>query len=185
MGNSEIRELMVPLAEYAVVPVEATLSEALEALEQARCKYDVRRYRHRAVLVRDAGGLIVGKLSILNLIRALEPDYSDHLSDLNLDRFGIDDDYLAETLKTDDYWNQPLEDLCAAAGPQTVSSVMSEPTDCEYIRATATLQEALCRIVVGSHQSLLVKEDDVVVGVLRMSDVFAVVCRTMAEINDA
>ncbi|MCP4574139.1 MAG: CBS domain-containing protein [bacterium] len=183
MATYTITELMIPLADYALVSVDATLSDALEALEQARCKYDVHRYRHRAVLVRDDDGLIVGKLSILDLIRALEPDYSEHMADLNLDRFGIDDDYLAETLKTDDYWNQPLDKLCRAAAPQTVGRFMSQPTECEYIRSSATLQEAICRFVVGSHQSLLVMKDKVVVGVLRMSDVFSEICRTMREVE--
>ena len=46
-----VRYLMVPLSEYAVVSKEATLYEAVVALEKAQEKFDKTRYRYRAILV--------------------------------------------------------------------------------------------------------------------------------------
>jgi hypothetical protein len=46
-----IKDLMVPLEEYATVPDSATLYEAVLALEEAQEKFQHLPYKHRAVLV--------------------------------------------------------------------------------------------------------------------------------------
>jgi len=55
MKITTVRDLMVPLEEYATVPEEATLFEAVVALEQAQESLDRNRYKylHRSVLVYD------------------------------------------------------------------------------------------------------------------------------------
>jgi len=63
MKKKLIKELMVPLAEYATVSEDATLFETIMALEKAQEKFDQSRYRHRAVLIYDKEGDIVGKVS--------------------------------------------------------------------------------------------------------------------------
>ena len=65
MNITTVRDLMVPLEEYATVPEEATLFEAVMALEQAQERLDRNRYKylHRAVLVYDKNKKIVGKIS--------------------------------------------------------------------------------------------------------------------------
>jgi len=59
MKKKPVKELMVPLAKYATVSQEATLFEAVMALEKAQEKFDQSRYRHRAVLIYDKNGNIV------------------------------------------------------------------------------------------------------------------------------
>ena len=54
MKTITIKDLMVPLDEYATVQEKATLSEAVLALEQAQEKYQQLPYKHRAVLVLNA-----------------------------------------------------------------------------------------------------------------------------------
>jgi len=56
---------------------------------------------------------------------------------------------------------------------------MYTPTKGEYVDAEATLDEAMHLLVMGHHQSLLVTEDDDIVGILRVSDVFAEVFHMM------
>ena len=55
----------------------------------------------------------------------------------------------------------------------------------EVIEATATLDQAAHQIVMGHHQSLLVTEKGKVVGILRLSDLFAEVAERIkaCEIN--
>ena len=48
-----VKDLMVPLEEYATVSEDASLLDAVLALETAQRNFDQARYRHRALLVLD------------------------------------------------------------------------------------------------------------------------------------
>ena len=63
METYKVKELMVPISEYATVNRGATLYEAILALEKAQEEYDHSKYRHRAVLVLDQTGKVIGKCS--------------------------------------------------------------------------------------------------------------------------
>ena len=59
-----VKDLMVPLAEYATVFEDASLSDAIDALEKAQSQFDKSRYRHRAVLVCEKKtNKVLGKIS--------------------------------------------------------------------------------------------------------------------------
>ena len=71
MKTNKIEDLMVPLSEYATVTVGATLFDAVSALEKAQMEFDQTKYRHRAVLVLDKNGEVVGKVSQHTALKAL------------------------------------------------------------------------------------------------------------------
>ena len=73
MKTIAVKDLMVPLAEYATVSEEATLYDAVLALEKAQEAFDPKKQRHRAVLVFDKKNRIVGKLGQPDILRALGP----------------------------------------------------------------------------------------------------------------
>ena len=75
MRTITVGELMVPLEEYATVSKEATLREAILALEKAQMTLDPARHKHRAILVLDEGGKVVSKITMKNILFALEPNY--------------------------------------------------------------------------------------------------------------
>lgn len=75
MKTMIVKDLMVPLAEYATVSEEASLFEAVTALEEAQKWFKRSQYPHRAVLVYDKEKRIVGKLTMLDVLIALEPKY--------------------------------------------------------------------------------------------------------------
>lgn len=56
MNAKTVKDLMVPLDNYAVVPEDATLLDAIAALEKSQKNLPTGRQPHRAVLVVDAGG---------------------------------------------------------------------------------------------------------------------------------
>ncbi len=82
MKTMKVKDIMVPLAEYATVSTEETLFEAVMALEEAQKRYTKDRYKHRAILVYDEKKRVVGKLSQLDVIRGLETGYR-RIGDLN------------------------------------------------------------------------------------------------------
>jgi hypothetical protein len=53
MKTVSIKELMVPLNEYATVSEDATLADAIQALDHAQETFCQNKYRHRAILVLD------------------------------------------------------------------------------------------------------------------------------------
>jgi CBS domain-containing protein len=180
MKNRSVKELMVPLSEYARVPETATLMEAVRALEQAQAEFDGSRYRHRAVMVTDDQSRVVGKLSQLDVLRALEPKYKEIGNPEGMAHLGFTRKFLKSMLGTYHLWDMPLNDICQKGADRRVREFMYTPQEGEYVEANATLDEAIHQLLMGRHQSLLVTENDEVVGILRLTDVFAEVTRLLS-----
>lgn len=176
MKSVLVKEIMIPLEEYATVSEEADLYEAVRALEEAREKYNRNTYRHRAVLVYDAKRRIVGKLSQLDVIRSLEPKYKGIGELKDLTRFGLSDDYVRKMIKDYGLWKSPLDDICKTAANFKVKDIMYTPTEKERIAEDASLQEAIHQLIMGCHQSLLVTRNSDIVGILRLTDIFSKIC---------
>lgn len=163
---------MVPISAYATVHKDASLYEAVLALEKAVAEFDPARHRHRAILIYDDNDLIVGKMSMIDVLRALEPGYDEVLKGQSLTRHGLSPMYDRSVIDQYLLWNKPLTDLCKKAGRLKVENFMQKPTEGEYVEDEATLDEAIHRLIVGKHQSLLVTHNGDIVGILRLTDVF-------------
>ena len=181
MKNYKIEDLMVPLSEYATVPGDVTLLEAVMELEKAQEAFDQTRYRHRAILVLDKANNVIGKLSQLDFLHALEPKYGDMLDRRKLRSFGFSKGFMGSMLKDFQLFDSPLTDICRKAGEKTVKKYMSSFSEGEYIEAAGTLDEAIHQFVLGHHQTLLVTQSNSILGVLRLTDVFAAIYHTMKK----
>ena len=53
MATTLVKDIMVPLSEYATVSEDATLYEAVAALKKSQADFDKAKYRHRAILICD------------------------------------------------------------------------------------------------------------------------------------
>jgi len=176
-----VKDLMVPLDEYATVLEDATLYDAVVALEKAQEALDRTRYLylHRAILVFDKNKNIVGKIGQLDVLRALEPKYREMWDQPSITRFGFSQKFLQSLREQFSLLDRPFDDICRKAAQIKVKTFMHTPTEGEYIEEDATLDVAIHRLVMGHHQSLLVTRDNKIVGVLRLTDVFAEVFQTM------
>jgi CBS domain-containing protein len=170
-----VKDLMVPLSEYVTVPDDATLSDAVAALKAAQTEFDQTKYRHRAILVYDKNKDVVGKISMISILRGLEPKYEDMLSDDEPIHLGFTRGFQRKMIEQLKLWDAPLAHICEKAARLKAKTFMNAPTEGEYVEADATLDEAIHLIVIGHHQSLLVTENKKVVGVLRLTDVYEVV----------
>ena len=179
MKSTKVKDLMVSLADYASVSQEATLYEAVLALDEAQKRLHQDRHPHRAVLVLDAEGRVIGKLSQWDFIRALEPRYDEIVDFNSLVRFGFSSRFIRSMVKDQGLWQRPLDNLCERASRIKVKNVMYTPAEGEYVQEDATLDEGIHQLVIGHHQSLLVTRNSEVVGVLRLSDVFSEICAIM------
>ena len=101
MKSYTVKDLMVPLSEYATVAEDATLYEAVLALEEAQENFEDKhtRYRHRAILMLDKNGTVVGKLSQLDVLKALEPKYQEKVEGKESHRLGISKSFMISSSK--------------------------------------------------------------------------------------
>jgi CBS domain-containing protein len=175
----KIEDLLVPLAEYATVTVGATLQEAMLALEKAQGAFDQSRYRHRAVLVLDDAGEVVGKISQHTALKALEPQYLKMASSSSAAHLGFSVSFLKDLQEQYNLLDGALENLCQKAAKMKVENFMASLSEGEFIDTNASLDQAIHLLVMGHHQSLLVKKERKIVGVLRLTDVFAAVFHVM------
>jgi CBS domain-containing protein len=173
MKTVQIKDVMVAIEDYATVSEDATLDEAVMALEKAQEQYEKSQYLHRAILVYDNKNKIVGKISQLDILMALEPNY--RIVDLEkLSRFGYSLDYIQSFAKTA-LWDKPLRDICRKAATLIIKDFMHTPKQGEYIKEDAGLDEAIHQLLIGKQSSLLVTRNQDIVGILRLTDVYAFV----------
>jgi len=176
-----VKELMVPLSEYATVPEGSTLFDAVLALEKAQEEFDHTKYKHRGVLILDKKKRIVGKLGQLDVLRALEPKEKDPGEINELSQFGFSPNFVHKMRAQWLMKAKPLKDLCSKASQLKVEDFMQTPSEGEFIEEEASLEMAVMQLVMGHHISLLVTRDQEIIGVLRLTDAFAAIFHTMKE----
>ena len=176
MEKTIVKELMVSLEEYPVVSEEASVYEAVVALENAQKEFDKTRDRHRAVLVHDRKKRIVGKVSQWDLIKSLEPKYEGFGDIRSTSLSGLSPLLIKSMMESSRLWQGDLDIACSRVAGKKVKNIMYRPTEGEKVEEDAVLGEALHTLIVGHHQSLLVTRGNRIVGILRLTDMFNLVC---------
>lgn len=181
MKNYKVRDLMVPLSEYATVPKGSTVFNAVMALEKAQEEFDHSQYRHRAVLILDENKRVVGKLTQMDVLLALEPR-DDNLDDIkNLDLFGFSEQVILKLKQQHLSKGPSMKDLCIRAMNLKAEDYMQALSEGEYVDESASIDSAIHQLLNGKHFALLVTREKDIIGILRLTDVFAVVFHTMKE----
>ncbi len=181
MDKRKVKDIMIPLSEYATVNENDTLEKAIKTLYQSQKKISADAYKHRAILAYDKTGTITGKVSELDILKALEPKYSlfghtDYLAKMGLSRFGLSNDFLHSLIENYDLWDENCESLVKKTKNRKVKEIMYSPQEGEYVNEDITIPEAIHQFIMGHHQSLLVLKQDKVIGILRLTDIFKLIC---------
>jgi CBS domain containing-hemolysin-like protein len=181
MKTTLVKEIMVPLSDYATVDENATMVEAVLALEQARNRFDKEKLKHRAILVTNSQSQVVGRISYLDFLQGLEPKYNEieelyHTINRKLgSKYHLVADYSPEQFRSQiqkyNLWEKPLNNLCGKAATCRAKDFMHIPTESDYINENASLDQAVHQFVLVRTQSLLVKNSQDISGILRLSDV--------------
>jgi CBS domain-containing protein len=179
MKNKIVKDLMIPISEYETIPIESNLYEAALTLDKAQKTYEQGMYPHRILLISDENGEIVGKISQLDVLRALEPKGQQIHDSKTLSRFGVSSQYLKPMLNQCGFWDKPLIDICRSAGRLKVKILVCAPAEGEYVPEDASLSEAIHQLALEHHQSLLVIRGKKIVGILRQTDLFKEVVQTL------
>jgi len=174
MDNLKTRDVMLSLDDYAVVREDATILDAFRALEAAQSRLPEGHHRHRAVLVVDGDGRIVGKVGHFAFLKGLEPQYGQ-LGDWEaMSRAGLSGTFVRSVLDTHQLWRQDLTQLRRRVATTAVGEIM-RPIGVS-VAADAPLTDAIHFFVIYQTLSLLVQDGEEMVGILRLSDVYRRVC---------
>ncbi len=176
-----VKDLMVPISEYATVPKGSTLFEAVLALEKVQAEYDHSKYRHRAVLVMDKNRRVVGKLSQFDVLRAIISVNEQMEKVEEISKFGFSSNFISALREQYRLKGRGLREICREPAKMKVEDFMQTPSENEHIAADAALDVAIYQLSGGPYLSLMVMEENSIVGILRMSDVFAAVFHAMKE----
>ncbi|MCP4020625.1 MAG: CBS domain-containing protein [Desulfobacteraceae bacterium] len=180
MNDKKVKDLMIPLSDYLTVSEEDTLENAIKILDQAQHNTEL-KYTHKALLVYDQDKNIIGKVSIFDILKALEPKYRkfehpDKLSGIGLSRYGFNNAFMSSLLESHNLWDETLEELVGKAKKLKIKKIMYTPSEGDYVDGDAPVAEAVHQFILGCHQSLLVVKDEKVMGIIRLSDIFNLVC---------
>lgn len=158
----KIKNLMIPVADYETVDIDATFGDVVAVLNGSK---------HRDVLIVNKEGKFEGVLTMIDMILALEPNYKK-LSKKDLDTDVLNHRFVAEQFKEFDLWSNPLSTLCQSAASIKVADAMYKPADGEFLDIEADLEQGVHRYIVGVHQPIVVRDNGDIVGILRMADIF-------------
>ncbi|PID55451.1 hypothetical protein CSB45_15970 [candidate division KSB3 bacterium] len=181
MNTFCVKDLMVPISEYATVQVGTTMLDALRELSNAQAAYTESHYLHRGILVLDEHHNVIGKISQLRVLKAVIPE-SSLRSDIDLDQFGFSSSFidrmkLKYRLDNKIINNENLNNIASLK----VEEFMQIPEPGEFVAEDANLDVAIYQLVSKTHLSLLVTRGEKIVGILRIADVFAALSQEMEK----
>ncbi len=170
MDTVKALQMMVPLSEYVLVNKGQTLLEAFQTMEADKRKKN-NAQAHRDALVLDDDGNLKGKVTMIDIFKALEPQYA-RLENSDGAEKTLSKDYVLKLFKDYSLWAEPLNDLCRKGASLLVADIMHVPDESEFVQEDDSLDKALHLYIMGVHQPLIVKKGDSVTGVLRLGDMF-------------
>jgi CBS-domain-containing membrane protein len=180
MEKLRVRDLMIPADRFPRISSRTSFYEAVRALETAQQKYKAGEAEQRILLVEDDDKNIVGKLSPIDLLRGLETNYNRVVAEKTLSSFGFSN--IWKTIQEDyDLWGNPFHDLCRKAAEVQVKDFLKGPSEGQTVEVDDLMAKCFHLFVMNRHDSLFVVDGDRIVGLLRFSDVYLEVSRTMKE----
>ncbi len=168
--EKKVKDLMLALSEYAVVDEDATVFDALRALQKSQERLSSDRQPHRAVLVRNRRGEIVGKLHHFAFLRALLSERKALATRELMDRAGVADDLRESSMRMLDFLTAELVDVGERVRHVAVRDVYTTTTI--RIDEETPLLDAIANFLDHHTLSLLVTRSGKTVGLLRLSDLF-------------
>ncbi len=147
------KDVMIQISECAQISKEHSLQAAIIMLSAVRRRLRNMEFRPRFILVHDDDFQIVGVLREVEILRAL--------------RKGAKKEAMT------------LTELIAMSPRITAEKAMIPYSESESISAEAPVAEAIEKMLDGPFRHLLVKDGDTTIGVIRLSEIFAIVTQNV------
>ncbi len=181
MERMKVRELMIPIDEFPTISCKSTFLEAMEALEKAQEEFNAGNVPENILLVHDEEGKIVGKISPMDIVFGLEPNYSQIENLETFSQYGLVKSALDIVKKQYKLWQKPFAELCRKAYDIKIENIIKMPPSEHMVKADDKMDAAFHLFVLLRHGSLFVKNGKKIIGLLRFSDVYKKIRQTMQE----
>jgi len=177
----KVREIAIPLSEYAVTGIDNTLKEAVPVLRRLYCEVEDGKCTeagHRTILVLDETGVLAGVLDFRSILKVLIPEVAGGLS-AKLAALGVSIAF-AQAGSAD------LDEANASFRARVMKNAGTKVRDMMLpvrgtISADADIVEAL-KVLCGNKISMIpVYDGKKLIGVVRDSDLFLFVADILTE----
>ncbi|MBN2124273.1 MAG: response regulator [Deltaproteobacteria bacterium] len=166
-------EIMIPLEDYTTIGADSTVREGIDRLKQSYETFlatgRIMETGHRSILVFDRDGVLVGILSILDLMRALRPAY------LSAPKPSMADSLQYSPM----FWTGLFTTQARELVTKKIWDIMSEPPP--QIDEGANLMEVVEAMHSQGARRLGVTREGKVVGVVREQEIFFEIARVALE----
>lgn len=170
-------DLVIPAAEFPVISEEASLREAILALDTAHSDFMAGKRKQRLLFVLDSAGDVIGKVSPKDVLKGLIPNYAN-LADRQAAKLPGDFDYLRNSRALQglmEYTVMPWDDLCVMARDVKVKDFVLRPDQNQIVQLRDNLNKAIYRFILGRYDNLFVADDGKLVGMIQFADVYGMV----------
>ncbi|MEW6350939.1 MAG: CBS domain-containing protein [Thermodesulfobacteriota bacterium] len=179
--TKKVRDLLVPLHEYATTTVDKTLRDAVPVLRRLYCQLEEGKCTqagHRNILVLDLEGNLVGILSFRSILQVLVPEIAGGLT-AKLEALGVSIAF-AQAGAAD------LDEAATGFRARVIRNAGTKVQDVMLkvrgtIDADAELMDALKLMHANRITVLPVYESEKLAGVVRESDLFLTVAEILME----
>ena len=117
MKDILVKEIMIPISDYVTVRKSDNLTEVLRAIEERRAIEQ--GHAHRDAIVVDENGRFVGKVTMIDIFRSLEPNYRKPKKEEERQQT-LTDAFVQNAVKDFKLWLEPVESVCERGGKVTV-----------------------------------------------------------------
>ena len=115
METKKIKEIMIPIENYASINQDSSLYDAILAIRKSQEKLSMGMQPIRAVLVVDNNNNVVGKMGHLAFLKALEPKYNNIIDLEKLTRAGVSSAFISSMTDNLTLWQDDLISICKRA----------------------------------------------------------------------
>lgn len=179
IDKMKVRELMRPIGDFPSISGNATFLEAVNALEKADWEYKYGKAPERVLLVHAEPDKIIGKISPMDVVQGLEPNYGsvDGLASSPYYRM-IRSSF--ESMK-EHYrlWHKPFDELWRRAHRIQIRDFLKMPSEDQMVHANDKMDTAFHVFVVTRHGSLFVLENSEIIGLILFSDIYKKIKESM------
>jgi CBS-domain-containing membrane protein len=177
----KVRDIMIPISNYAVARSHDTLSSAVPMLRTIYCSTERGKCTeagHRSILILDEHGALVGILNFASILAALIPEIAGGIS-ARLQSLGISMVYAQADSPDLDETRLSFRARVKKNAETKVKDLMLKIRG--SVDANASVLEALQLIYRNKINILPVYESGRLVGVVRDSDLFLIVAEILME----
>lgn len=166
VNNPVVRDFIIPLENYPHLQETQTIHDAVESLGQFCCGAN-EHLRYSTVFVTNHHQQLVGKLNLRDLLVALD----DRFADSQTGKFeGKEAEYPNLTI----LWEDSFFIECRKKKELFLKDMMKPVT--RIIKADDSLVKALTIMLHGDEQVLPVIDNEAIIGVIRLEEMFKAVC---------